>query len=97
MSATLPKADIRGSGSKPVSYDNYIAGQWMGAASGRTFENRNPADTSDLVGTFAESGPEDVEKASVARVPDAGHAVARAGRDAGAVGGERHRAGIQVG
>src|SRR5436190_6366556 len=38
----------------------------MGAASGRTFENRNPADTSDVVGTFAESGPEDVEKAVVA-------------------------------
>src|SRR5215475_4241171 len=38
----------------------------MGAASGRTFENRNPADTSDLIGTFADSGPEDVEKAVAA-------------------------------
>src|SRR5262247_1247967 len=38
----------------------------MGAASGRTFENRNPADTSDLIGRFADSGPEDVEKAVAA-------------------------------
>jgi acyl-CoA reductase-like NAD-dependent aldehyde dehydrogenase len=25
------------------SYPNYIGGQWSGAASGRTFETRNPA------------------------------------------------------
>jgi aldehyde dehydrogenase (NAD+) len=36
------------------------------AASGKTLENRNPADTSDLIGTFAESGPEDAEKAVAA-------------------------------
>ena len=38
----------------------------MPAASGKTFENRNPADTSDLIGTFADSGPEDVERAVAA-------------------------------
>ena len=48
------------------SYGNYVAGEWRPAASGRTFENRNPADTTDLVGTFALSGPEDVERAVAA-------------------------------
>ena len=48
------------------TFGNYIDGQWKGAASGRTFENRNPADTSELVGTFADSGPEDVEEAVAA-------------------------------
>jgi len=45
------------------SFGNYIAGDWVAALSGCTFENRNPADTSDLVGVFADSGPEDVERA----------------------------------
>ena len=45
------------------TYGNYIAGEWVAAASGKTFENRNPADTSELVGVFADSGPEDVEQA----------------------------------
>ena len=50
------------------SFGNYIAGAWVPAASGKTFENRNPADTSELIGTFADSGPEDVERAvNVAR------------------------------
>jgi len=44
-------------------YCNYIGGAWKGAASGRTFDNRNPADTSELIGSFADSGPEDVERA----------------------------------
>ncbi len=45
------------------SFGNYIAGAWVPAASGKTFENRNPADTSELIGTFADSGPEDVQRA----------------------------------
>jgi aldehyde dehydrogenase (NAD+) len=36
------------------------------AQSGRTFENRNPADTDDLVGVFADSGPADAERAVAA-------------------------------
>src|SRR6266446_7221498 len=50
----------------PESFGNYIAGAWEPAASGKTFENRNPADTSELVGVFADSGPEDAERAVVA-------------------------------
>jgi aldehyde dehydrogenase (NAD+) len=47
-------------------FSNYIDGEWKPAASGRTFENRNPADTSELIGRFADSGPEDVERAVAA-------------------------------
>jgi aldehyde dehydrogenase (NAD+) len=32
------------------TYQNYIGGEWVAAASGETFENRNPANTRDLVG-----------------------------------------------
>jgi alpha-ketoglutaric semialdehyde dehydrogenase len=45
---------------------NLIGGEWVAAASSRTFENRNPADRRDLVGSFADSGPEDVERAVAA-------------------------------
>jgi aldehyde dehydrogenase (NAD+) len=48
------------------NFGNCIAGAWVPAASGRTFENRNPADKGELVGTFADSGPEDVERAIAA-------------------------------
>jgi alpha-ketoglutaric semialdehyde dehydrogenase len=39
---------------------NLIDGSWVPAASGRTFERRNPADPNDLIGTFPDSGPDDV-------------------------------------
>ena len=42
---------------------NYIAGKWAGAESGKTFEDRNPADHRNLIGIFPESGPGDVERA----------------------------------
>jgi acyl-CoA reductase-like NAD-dependent aldehyde dehydrogenase len=48
------------------AYLNLIAGQWQPSATGRTFENRNPADTDDLVGTFPESSVQDVEAAVTA-------------------------------
>ncbi|HEV7499826.1 MAG TPA: aldehyde dehydrogenase family protein, partial [Vicinamibacteria bacterium] len=66
MTATFPKADAKGAGGKPAAHGNYVAGEWVPAVSGKTFENRNPADTSDLIGTFADSGPEDVERAVAA-------------------------------
>jgi alpha-ketoglutaric semialdehyde dehydrogenase len=46
-------------------YRNYIDGEWVAASSGRTFENRNPANRNDLVGTFQDSKEADV-KAAVA-------------------------------
>jgi acyl-CoA reductase-like NAD-dependent aldehyde dehydrogenase len=45
------------------TYHNYIGGEWVASASGETFENLNPADTSDVVGRFALSTAEDVERA----------------------------------
>lgn len=42
---------------------NFVGGKWLGAGSGKTFENRNPADTNDLIGLFPASGPEDVDVA----------------------------------
>lgn len=48
------------------TYKNYINGQWVESKTGATFENRNPADTSDLVGVFQKSGAEDVNDAITA-------------------------------
>jgi len=42
---------------------NYLDGHWVGGESGKTFENRNPAEPSDLIGLFPASGPADVERA----------------------------------
>jgi alpha-ketoglutaric semialdehyde dehydrogenase len=44
-------------------YNNYIDGQWVPSASGETFENRNPANTEDLIGVFQKSTKGDVEAA----------------------------------
>ncbi len=45
------------------NYQNFINGKWADAKSGRTFENRNPANWSEIVGLFPKSGVEDVEEA----------------------------------
>lgn len=45
------------------TYLNYIAGKWVKPEWGKTFEDRNPANTSDVLGLFPESTSEDVEKA----------------------------------
>ena len=45
------------------TYSNLINGQWLPAQSGNTFENRNPADNTDLIGTFPASAPADVDAA----------------------------------
>lgn len=50
----------------PPSFQNYIGGAWQDAATGRTFEDRNPARTSDLIGRFPDSGAEDVDAAAQA-------------------------------
>jgi acyl-CoA reductase-like NAD-dependent aldehyde dehydrogenase len=44
-------------------YQNFINGKWCDARSSRVFENRNPANWDELVGTFPKSGKEDVEEA----------------------------------
>src|SRR5213082_3060158 len=44
-------------------FKNYIDGEWVESSTGETFENRNPADTRDLVGIFQKSAKEDVNAA----------------------------------
>jgi aldehyde dehydrogenase (NAD+) len=44
-------------------FQNFINGKWVDAKSGRTFENRNPANWDEMVGLFPGSGREDVEEA----------------------------------
>lgn len=47
-------------------YQNYIDGDWCDAQSGERFENRNPADTNDLIGTFPRSDKREVDRAVAA-------------------------------
>ena len=42
---------------------NFIAGEWVKPSTGDFKDNRNPADTEDVIGLFPRSGPEDVERA----------------------------------
>jgi len=44
-------------------FKNFIDGEWVEASTGETFENRNPADTRDLVGIFQKSAKADVDAA----------------------------------
>src|SRR5829696_3505112 len=46
-----------------TTYRNYVDGDWVSSSSGRTFENRNPANTDDLIGVFQKSTRGDVEAA----------------------------------
>jgi aldehyde dehydrogenase (NAD+) len=48
------------------TFQNLIDGNWVPARSGKTFENRNPADHDDLVGVFPESDEGDVNAAVAA-------------------------------
>lgn len=50
----------------PRVFKNYINGEWVESASGRAFENRNPADNDELVGMFPLSTTEDVDAAVTA-------------------------------
>jgi alpha-ketoglutaric semialdehyde dehydrogenase len=47
----------------PRVFKNYINGEWSEAASGRAFENRNPANTDELIGIFPESSAAEVDAA----------------------------------
>jgi alpha-ketoglutaric semialdehyde dehydrogenase len=59
---TMAAAAISGGTSTKV-YKNLIDGEWVEASTGETFENRNPADTRDVVGIFQKSGTPDVDAA----------------------------------
>src|SRR5918993_4656591 len=46
-----------------TTYGNYIDGEWRPSDSGQTFENRSPANTDDLIGSFQNSNGKDVQAA----------------------------------
>ena len=47
----------------PKVFKNYINGEWVETRGGKAIENRNPANTNDLVGMFPASTEEDVAAA----------------------------------
>ena len=47
------------------TFQNYVAGEWVDAASGETFESTSPAN-GDAIGTFPRSSAEDVDRAVAA-------------------------------
>ena len=49
-----------------MTYANFVGGKWVASDSAATLENRNPANTNDLVGLFPDSSPKDVEGAIAA-------------------------------
>jgi acyl-CoA reductase-like NAD-dependent aldehyde dehydrogenase len=54
---------IMGTATRIKVYKNFIDGEWVEASTGQTFENRNPADTRDVIGIFQRSGKADVDAA----------------------------------
>ncbi len=53
-----------------MEYKNYIGGEWVKSKTGETFENRNPANTEEVIGVFQKSSADDVNDA-VAAAKDA--------------------------
>src|ERR1700682_2985309 len=47
----------------PRVFKNFIGGEWVESRSGKAYENRNPANTDELVGIFVSSTDEDVDMA----------------------------------
>jgi aldehyde dehydrogenase (NAD+) len=54
---------LLGTATRTRTYKNFIDGEWVEASTGDTFEDRNPADTRDVVGIFQKSGKADVHAA----------------------------------
>ncbi|MBA2519469.1 MAG: aldehyde dehydrogenase family protein [Chloroflexia bacterium] len=48
------------------TYGNYIGGEWRPAATGETFDDRNPANRAEVIATFAASGADEAEAAITA-------------------------------
>ncbi|MEZ4615720.1 MAG: aldehyde dehydrogenase family protein [Caldilineaceae bacterium] len=48
------------------AFKNLIAGEWVNATGGDTFENRNPAKIDEVIGTFPSATAEDVQHAIAA-------------------------------
>ena len=57
MTTTTPETRAK------TEYRNWIGGRWVPAASGRTFQDLNPARHDEIVGVFPQSGADDVDRA----------------------------------
>ncbi len=55
-----------GTSTEVQTFQNFIDGEWRDAASGETFEDRNPARNADLIGRFPKSNADDVNAAVAA-------------------------------
>src|SRR5262249_25584658 len=51
-------------GMSAQTFKNYINGEWVGGS--KTFENRNPANTDEVVGLFAKGSAQDMTDAAAA-------------------------------
>ena len=60
---TLASPAIIGNSTRSKTYKNFIDGEWVESSTGETFENRNPADTREVVGLFQKSAKADVDAA----------------------------------
>ena len=47
----------------PRIFKNFINGEWVESRSGKAYENRNPANTDELIGMFVSSTGQDVDAA----------------------------------
>src|SRR6516164_3460694 len=54
---------IMGATTKTRVFKNFIDGEWVDSVTGETFEDRNPADTRDVVAIFQKSNKDDVNAA----------------------------------
>ena len=45
------------------TFKNFIGGKWVAPTTGRYLDNTNPADTSDIIGRFPDSGRRDIQAA----------------------------------
>ncbi len=63
MATDTISAPMLGDVTKTRVFKNFIDGEWVESSTGETFEDRNPADTRDVVGIFQKSGKADVDAA----------------------------------
>jgi aldehyde dehydrogenase (NAD+) len=47
----------------PRIFKNFINGEWVESRSGKAYENRNPANSEELIGMFVSSTEEDADAA----------------------------------
>jgi len=59
----LTGTTVAGATTRPKIFRNFIDGEWVESRSGEMFEDRNPADTREVVAVFQKSNKEDVDAA----------------------------------